>query len=280
MGSLQKEAIILKKSLGLILLFFSIFALTTEAIWKKTITMLMVPRDAKVIQIAQDVSRHYPTLIVCYQTVQNELNLHAWNGKGWIHLPVEDYINGSFCSNQPQHIIWIEPENSPAADLDLLVPNGFWCKSGHRLLSTEPRQMIHLLGRHFNFPHRIWNEFAKTYGYRIEEINPILLNRYRRKLNEKYPPLDLGDLTSKWKILDISSLPPKEPAEIEEYLEATPTTRKKSVSDTDIKSIRQIMEYLRSPKKPIPVEHAPEFIVDPFSAQEIPLAEIIPPTTQ
>lgn len=164
----------LKRTLLLILAGWSIFTCPAKAFWRDEITMLIVPREVIPLQIAQDISRRYPVLIVSYQTVLNNLKLHAWNGEEWVPVPVEDYISGTFFSTRPEHAILIESELFRAPDV--LIPVGIWCASANRLTSTDPRVMIHLLGRHFDFPFRHWNQFAERYGYTLEEINPSLVN--------------------------------------------------------------------------------------------------------
>jgi len=297
----------------LLWIFFLLGALcqNTQANPKNEITMLVVPRDAKTIQIAQDISRRYPVLIVSYQQTPEQVKLYAWNGDGWVDIPVEDYTNGVFFANRPHHTIIVEAENTPAEDL--LVPDGTWCDSGNRLLSTEPHVLIHLLGRYFDFPFRIWRQFSMRHNEPFEKINPAFINTYwwhhygedifaKRSLRDPEADMD------KWLYLDITPPPPIEPVVVEEEPEPVPPAEIPAVKPVDLSAnspTKALAEAESSAKKdaapetPDGVEDAepaaeevptieetakeiikepiPEIAVDPFSATEIPAAEIVLP---
>jgi hypothetical protein len=164
----------LKKLMLLSVSVFSLLAPPSQAWRNDEITMLVVPREVQPLQIAQDISRRYPVLIVSYQTQKGDLKIHAWNGDSWVDVSAEDYTNGTFFAIRPKHAIIVENERSPAPAT--LVPSRTWCESANRLTSTDPRIMLHLLGIYFDFPFRHWNQLAKRYNYSIEEINPTLKN--------------------------------------------------------------------------------------------------------
>jgi len=199
----------------LLLTLCLLFCAMAHAGIKNEITMLIVPRDAKAIQIAQDIADAYPVLLVVYRQTGSVLDLHAWNGENWVAVSVEDYTNGVFFANAPTHAILIQPGRVSVPDA--LVPPGVWCQSGSRLLSTDPRVLIHLLGRHFNFPYRHWKQLADRYGYTLEQVNPALINVYwwhyrgdvvRNKLAQRDSEADLDQ----WYALEITP-PPAPPAE-------------------------------------------------------------------
>jgi hypothetical protein len=164
----------LKKLVPLIVVLLSALAMPARAFWKQDITMLVVPREALPVQIAQDISRRYPVLLVCYQTTRSGLRINAWNGDTWVYIPIEDYTNGTFFATRPGHAIVVEYDRTRAPRE--LTPNSIWCKSASRITSTDPRVLLHLLGTYFNFPLSHWEHFATRYNYTLEEINPGLLN--------------------------------------------------------------------------------------------------------
>ncbi len=286
-----------KKTLLLALL--SGFALTSQAASKKEITMLVVPRDAKTIQIAQDIAEHYPVLIVSYQQTHNLLKLYAWNGEGWVELSEEDYATGVFFENPPQHAIIIEAENSPSAEV--LVPNGLWCGSGNRLTTTDPRTMIHLLGRHFNFQNRHWKHFAETHGIALENLNPELINVYWWQHPGKRSSFDAETDMEKWLPLDITPPEPIEPIAIEEEPEpvapaeipAKVVVEKPGLEEViEIEPIIEAVEETKLVPEETPTvedifktleKTTPETkptVIDPFLATEIPAAEVVLPPAQ
>lgn len=199
-----------KKLILLAVVALSFFTLPAQAFWQDdAITMLVMPREAIPLQIAQDISRRYPVIIVSYQMVRGDLKLHAWNGDNWVFVSVPDYTNGTFFANRPKHAIVVENERLRAPAV--LTPNSTWCATANRITSTDPRALIHLLGIHFDFPYRYWDQFAKRYGYPLEQINPTMQNvhwwnlRYD-VLREKRAQRDSSVDIDKWYLLE--TLPP------------------------------------------------------------------------
>jgi hypothetical protein len=149
--------------------------LPVQAFWGSDgITMLVMPREVIPLQIAQDIARRYPVMIVSYQMTRGELKIHAWNGDSWVAVPVEDYASGTFFANRPKRAIVVENERLHAPVE--VIPNSTWCESATRIASTDPRTLLHLLGLSFDFPFRYWNQFAKRYDFALEQINPTLEN--------------------------------------------------------------------------------------------------------
>lgn len=313
-----------KKILLRLLVLLGACVLTAQAEWKfdvtttagpKVITMLVVPRDATAVQIANDISKDHRVLLVCYQQTDELLKIHAWNGKSWVNVPVEDYTNGMFFTHAPTHAILVEPEGSPAPEI--LVPDGVWCASGNRLTSTDPRVMIHLLGRYFDFPYRTWKDFSRRYELPIEKINPALINitwlhHYGEDLFKKRALRDPKADLDKWLYLDITPPPPVEPVVIEAEPAVIPPVEIPAVEPVKpeepeavaeevsaaVKEPEAVMEEKPAPvEKPVEVpdtndvekiladladvpEPAPKVVVDPFSAREIPAAEVILPPAE
>jgi len=228
---------------------------------KNEITMLIVPRDAKTIQLAKDIADAYPVLLVVYRQTGGVLDLHAWNGESWVAVSVEDYTNGTFFANAPKHAILIQPGRVSVPDM--LTPSGVWCQSGNRLLSTDPRVLIHLLGRHFDFPYRHWKELADRYGYTLEQVNPALINVYwwhyrgdvvRNKLAQRDPEADLDQ----WYALEIippPAPPVEEPAEEEAETEPEPVIAEPA-EEAPVEAEETEVEEPAT-EKPLPVEEVP-----------------------
>ena len=214
-----------KKLILFAVVIITAFSPAARALWQSDITMLVVPREVLPLQIAQDISRRYPVLLVSYQTARGELKLHAWNGDNWVGVPVEDYANGTFFANRPKHAIVVEYDRfrAPAA----LTPNSTWCESASRLTSTEPRAILHLLGLYFDFPFRDWDQFAERYGYSLEEINPTLSNVHWWNLSGdelavKRAKRDFVIDLDKWQYLATLPPPPIVPVTIQNELRTIP----------------------------------------------------------
>ena len=187
----------------------SALSLAVQAGNASDITLLVMPQEEIPLQIAQDISRRYPVLLVSYKLVRGELKLHAWNDETWVSVSAQDYANGTFFANRPKSAIIVEHEkfHAPA----VLTPNSIWCESANLLSSTDPRVMLHLLGLHFDFPFSYWNQFAKRYNYSLEEINPAMNNVHWWNLRGdlfvgKLGRRDLLIDLDKWH--DLETLPP------------------------------------------------------------------------
>lgn len=287
----------LKKHILGATLSLTVAVLTVQAGWKTDITMLVVPREEIPIQIAQDISRRYPVLIVSYQKTPTALKLHAWNGESWVGISVEDYSNGTFFANRPKHAILVENEKNPVPAV--LIPNSIWCESGNRLASTDPRVMLHLLGRYFDFSYRYWDQFTRRYGYAMEQINPSLINVnwWNVRSNVPIEPRDRRNFSKdmgKWYYLAMIPPPPIEPVVIEAPItvpevevpasvpikpvktdkpvpagKAVPVPVKKEVAQPSVDTIVKVLKVEPAPAIPVinPVPAAP--VIEPASATPV-----------
>lgn len=236
------------------------------------ITMLVVPRDPVLVQIALDISRRYPALLVCYQTNGAQTVIHAWDGKTWGEIPEKDYINGAFFKLNPRHAVIVEDEAGSAPDA--VIPDGSWCEAGNRIATTEPRAVLHLLGRYFDFPYSYWVQFCRRYHFTLEAINPALLNvpwwHYRGK--DVLPAMRARNYNAdmdKWLYLDMSPAAPVLPEVQKDADEITeePTLADESepvlepASDESMEELFETDEYVAVPASDLTEEAAvPESI--------------------
>lgn len=283
----------------------SLYAQDEVIPWRKNITMLLVPREPGTIQIAQDIARRYPVLLVCYQPAQTGAALSAWNGTAWVNVTAEDYTNGTFFAHRPRHLVIVEKEDRPAPET--LTPDGFWCTTGNRLTSTDPRVVIHLLGRYFDFPYRYWMQFSKRYDLALEQINPGLVNVFwwHYRGDKVLPAMRARDLEAdmgNWRFLDITPPAPVEPVMIEEEPEVLPPAEipaeepveepteeriapametlteeaATEVTQADMDRVKEVMDSIRADVLGVET-NKPVTDVNPFTADEIPAAIVVLP---
>ncbi|QHI69723.1 hypothetical protein [Tichowtungia aerotolerans] len=279
---------------------FALYAQEPELIpWRDNITMLVVPREPQAVKLALDISRYYPVLIVCYQPMQKDPVLHAWNGEGWVSVSPEDYVNGVFFTTPPQQAVVVEQEKYTAPEL--LIPDGTWCKKGFRLSTTDERAIIHLLGLHFKFPYRYWIQFADRYKYALEEINPSLNNVFwwHYRGNEVMPAFKARDFETDrdlWEPLEITLPEPIEPVDLtaQETVEpaeapAEEPAEQETQPNEDEEAVADLMET-PEPEAEVDVEtiiqeleqstNSPAQKVDPFTTNDVPAAELVPLPTE
>lgn len=290
-----------KKLALLTVAVLSALSLPAQIFQPDDITMLVMPREVIPLQIAQDIALRYPVLIVSYQVTQGALKLHAWNGDSWVAVPVADYTSGTFFANRPKHAILVENDRLRAPDV--LVPSSVWCESASRLTSTDPRTLLHLLGLHFDFPFRHWSQLAKRYGYSIEQINPTLHNVHWWDMRgdvllAKREKRNFSIDQDKWFLLATLPAPIVAPVVMETEtpvtVPAVPETTKPGATDVNITAKAPETQVEKAPAvAPAPAapvvetekvieatpapEPAPMVDTDPFSADEIPAAEIVVP---
>jgi hypothetical protein len=270
----------LKKLMLLTAVILSALALPAKAaFWNNDITMLIMPREAIPLQIAQDISRRYPVLLVSYQQVHGALKLHAWTGGSWVAVSAEDYANGAFFAVRPAHAILVESEKlkAPAE----LVPNSTWCKTANRLSSTDPRVLLHLLGLYFDFPFSHWDLMARRYGYSLEQINPTLENVHWWNIRhdvvlETREPLDTSTDVNCWYYLETIPAPVIEPILIEEASPILPATE-----ETGATAVEIIAKAPEAPAPAVPapvIEPAPEPapVIEPIVDKPVPTIEAAP----
>ncbi len=263
------------KKLAVLIVVLSALSMSAQAFWKSDITMLVVPREALPVQIAQDISRRYPVLLVCYYQVRGETKIHAWNGDDWVAVPVEDYTNGTFFANRPKHAIIVESDYLRAPQA--LVPNSIWCESASRIVSTDPRVLIHLLGLHFDFPFSYWNQFATRYNYSIEEINPTLQNVHWWNLSgdalaEKRAKRDFSVDLNKRHYLSTIPPPVIRPVVLEEGFRVVPEVE--VPASEPVKVIK-----VTAPESPDPVTKSAPSITPPAAPVSKPAPAIKPVST-
>ncbi len=208
-----------KKTAFLLLVLAGLCVPHARAWWgdQPDITMLVVPAEKTAVRIAQDMASMRPVLIVTYRQSGDDLRINAWNGKSWVGVKPEDYVNGAFFATAPDHVIIIEAQGSPAPQT--MIPAGSWCSRGNRLTSTEPRVLLHLLGRYFDLSYQNWKDLTWRYQLPLEEINPGLVNIpwWHFRANEIYQARMKRNLAAdleQWLFLDITPPDPVEPADM------------------------------------------------------------------
>jgi hypothetical protein len=272
----------LKRLLWLALLCLTACALPAAA--RPKITLLAVPADPLAVQIAQDISRRYPVLLVTYQTFQGRTRLHAWNGDNWVPVSADDYARGAFFANRPSHALVIDSEQRPAPAE--ILPVSIWCAGADRIHSADPRVLIHLLGRHFQFPFVYWEQFSKRYNYTIEQINPELIG-----VSAWHDPGELKlDKTSRQQAVaadlrlqsPLTTLPPP-PVELppptppsKPQPRPTPPVKAPAEKSAPLPAVKPAPASQPAVASPAPAT-LPAIQADPFSAEEIPAAEVVVP---
>jgi hypothetical protein len=142
-------------------------ALTPES---REITMLVVPARYSVLQVAFDVADHYRTVLLSYQgDARSEWPLlHAWNGREWVYVSVDDYRDGRFLQRMPTRTVLVGDEDQLPP---LLLSSTDWCPMVMSIPSIDTATLVNSLGKVYSFPPEQWRWFAARYNLTLLELN-------------------------------------------------------------------------------------------------------------
>ena len=139
------------------------------------VTLVMVPREDRVVRVGMDIANRYPTLLISYQVGGGGVvSLHGWTGTEWVNVTPESFKEGAFFHTGPTDAVLVEKDGEPIPEM--LVPSAAWCPSVHKISTIDTRPLLHLIGRHYNFRYSDWKWFASNYKLSMEDINPEGLN--------------------------------------------------------------------------------------------------------
>ncbi|MBR4189588.1 MAG: hypothetical protein IKQ55_06450 [Kiritimatiellae bacterium] len=130
--------------------------------------LLVAPARYSVMQVAFDVARRYPTVLVSYQKPDPDPRLHVWNGYEWLPLPLEDYRSGAFLQSYPSRTFLLGD--------NALLPNslrdiGSWCKDTRQIRELETPELINAVGQGIPFTPSDWRWFAGRYNLKLADAS-------------------------------------------------------------------------------------------------------------
>lgn len=138
---------------------------------ERGITMLVVPARYSVMQVAFDITRRFPVVLVSYQgeASTDEPLLHAWNGSEWARITVEEYADAAFVQVPPSQAVLVGGDDLLPPVLATAVSG--WCPKVMTVPTTETPDLLNALGKVFKFDGSDWRWFARRYNLTIENLN-------------------------------------------------------------------------------------------------------------
>ncbi len=136
------------------------------------VTMLVVPARYSVMQVAFDISQRYPAVVlVSYQgdAQSSAPLLHAWNGKEWIKISVDDYADAKFLQVTPGETLLVGDETLLPPVLASSIVG--WCPKVTTLPSIDTATLVNAFAQEFNFSRHDWKWFAKRYNLSLNDEN-------------------------------------------------------------------------------------------------------------
>ncbi len=151
--------------------------------------LLVTPARYSVMQVAFDVARRYPTVLVSYQGSVQAPVLHVWNGYEWMPLSQDDYKSGAFLQSYPARTIFLGDDALLPADLRSI---GSWCTQSTQVAELETHGLVNGIGRYLPFTPADWRWFAGRYNLTLTNVKEEEAAAARREswYDEKAPVKD------------------------------------------------------------------------------------------
>lgn len=152
---------------GLIVLLLVLSALPAPAATAQNVAMLVAPARYTVLQVAFDVARRYPTVLVSYQGSPEEPVLNAWDGHAWQQLAIEDFQSGEFLESLPGRTIFLGDDQLLPASLRSI---NSWCNDVVQFPNLETPNLINSIGQYLPFTPSDWRWFAGRYNLSLTNL--------------------------------------------------------------------------------------------------------------
>lgn len=130
--------------------------------------LLVLPARYSVVQVAFDVARRYPSVLVSYQGTDPAPQLHVWTGYEWLPLGADDYQSGAFLKQFPSRTLFLGGDDLLPASLRTVQS---WCPESAQFPRLETAELINDIGQYLPFTPADWRWFAGRYGLSLENAN-------------------------------------------------------------------------------------------------------------
>ena len=131
-------------------------------------TLLVAPARYSVMQVAFDVVARNPAVLVSYQGEGDtaEPLLHAWNGREWINISMQDFREVSFVDQMPARTILLGDDSTLPA---VLGEAASWSPEIQRVTTLTTSALVNEFGRIFDWSGPEWRWFAKRYNLEMHD---------------------------------------------------------------------------------------------------------------
>lgn len=134
-------------------------------------TLIIAPDKPYTLQISNDVSQHYPVLLVSYETPGNPGSpfLHVLHENRWIRVPADQFQSGAFLQQRPTRTIVVGDDNPMTESLINTVQA--WSVQVVNHPSSNNTELLNAYGQDFQFNKRTWRWFANKYNLSLDDRN-------------------------------------------------------------------------------------------------------------
>lgn len=135
------------------------------------VTMLVVPARYSVLQVAFDMYRRFPVVLVSYQgeaSTESPL-LHAWTGKDWSPITLPEYGTASFLRVAPGQTVLVGDDALLPPVLASSISS--WCPRVLNVPFIDNAALVNSFGEIFKFKPRDFEWFARRYNLKLKDEN-------------------------------------------------------------------------------------------------------------
>ena len=142
-------------------------AALTPAAAQEDAVLLVAPSRFEVMQVAFDVARRYPTVLVSYQGAPDAPTLHVWNGYEWMALALADYQSGAFLQSYPGRTVLLGYDSLLPASLRSI---GSLCDQTTQIPALEKHALVNAIVSYLPFTPSDWRWFAGRYNLTLTNL--------------------------------------------------------------------------------------------------------------
>jgi hypothetical protein len=143
-------------------------ASVVQAATSRDYTLVVIPARYSVIQVAFDVARQNPVMLVSYQgePTAAEPLLHAWNGTEWVYVSMKDFREVNFVGKAPSRAILVgDSETLPASLAEAVT----WAPRVERVVGLSTAELVNDFGRIFKWKQSQWQWFSARYNLSLRD---------------------------------------------------------------------------------------------------------------
>lgn len=175
---------------------------------------MVVPARYSILQVAFDLARRFPVIVVSYQPREGkDPLLHVWDGQDWLYLTLDDYRQARFVRVRPARAVLVGDETVLPTEL---VESSRWCPLVLNIRAMDTAGLINGMGQVLAFRDADWRWFAARYNMPLVDQNAELRKKswYDRAPEEVLPWLQTQGLVSASTEMELS-LPQEEYGSVE-----------------------------------------------------------------
>jgi hypothetical protein len=169
---------------GAVLFSFASIAEATS----KGYTLIVAPARYSVIQVAFDIVQRNPAVLVSYQAQGKaaEPLLHAWNGREWIHISMQDFREVSFLEQMPTRTVLVGDDATLPATLRDAAS---WSPEIIRVNALTTSALVNEMGRAFDWSESEWKWMARRFNLNLhDESEPLRKSSWYDQPGPLYRP--------------------------------------------------------------------------------------------